>query len=80
MPANTPSSRLSCLTPAGVIDYRRRAEELNEQIPVERNCEDVSFCGCLEAITSEGGGAAEMIRSHLASALRYAGRASTQGI
>jgi DNA-binding transcriptional MerR regulator len=38
-----------------LLYYRRRAEELNEQVPVERTCEDVSFCGCLEAITSEGG-------------------------
>jgi DNA-binding transcriptional MerR regulator len=34
--------------------YRERAEELREGMPVESTCEDVSFCGCLEAVT-EGG-------------------------
>jgi hypothetical protein len=30
--------------------YRERAAELRETVPVERTCEDVSFCGCLEAV------------------------------
>ena len=37
-----------------LLYYRRRAEELREGMPVEITCEDVSFCGCLEAVT-EGG-------------------------
>jgi DNA-binding transcriptional MerR regulator len=37
-----------------LLYYRERAAELGERIPVERTCEDVSFCGCLEAVT-EGG-------------------------
>jgi hypothetical protein len=24
-------------------------------LPTDRYCEDVSFCGCLEAVTGEGG-------------------------
>jgi DNA-binding transcriptional MerR regulator len=38
-----------------VIYYRWRAEELREGMPVESTCEDVSFCGCLDAVTGEGG-------------------------
>jgi DNA-binding transcriptional MerR regulator len=38
-----------------LLYYRRRAEELREGMPVESTCEDVSFCGCLEAVTGEGG-------------------------
>jgi DNA-binding transcriptional MerR regulator len=37
-----------------LLYYRERAAELGKRIPVERTCEDVSFCGCLEAMT-EGG-------------------------
>jgi DNA-binding transcriptional MerR regulator len=38
-----------------LLYYRERAAELREGIPVESTCEDVSFCGCLEAVTGEGG-------------------------
>jgi DNA-binding transcriptional MerR regulator len=38
-----------------LLYYRDRAEELKERVPTDRYCEDVSFCGCLEAVT-EGGG------------------------
>jgi len=37
-----------------LLYYRRRAEELRGEMPVEITCEDVSFCRCLEAVT-EGG-------------------------
>lgn len=37
-----------------LLYYRRRAEDLNGCVPADRYCENVSFCGCLEAIT-EGG-------------------------
>jgi len=37
-----------------LLYYRERAEELREGLPLETTCEDVSFCGCLEAVT-EGG-------------------------
>jgi DNA-binding transcriptional MerR regulator len=37
-----------------LLYYRNRAEELREGMPLELTCEDVSFCGCLEAVT-EGG-------------------------
>jgi DNA-binding transcriptional MerR regulator len=40
-----------------LLYYRRRAGELSERLPVERTCEETSFCGCLEAvIEAEGGG------------------------
>jgi DNA-binding transcriptional MerR regulator len=39
-----------------LLYYRRRAEEFREKLPVERTCEDVSFCGCLEAVTGAEGG------------------------
>jgi hypothetical protein len=39
-----------------LLYYRRRAEKLLERLPVERTCEDVSFCGCLEAVTKAEGG------------------------
>ena len=29
---------------------RRRAEDLRDAMPVESTCEDVSFCGCLDAV------------------------------
>jgi len=39
----------------GLLYYRERAEELSRNVPVERTCEDTSFCGCLEAVTRGGG-------------------------
>jgi DNA-binding transcriptional MerR regulator len=38
-----------------LVYYRRRAEDLKDCVPTNRYCEDVSFCGCLEAVTGEGG-------------------------
>jgi DNA-binding transcriptional MerR regulator len=36
--------------------YRERAAALSGGVlPTDRYCEDVSFCGCLEAVTGEGG-------------------------
>ena len=37
-----------------LLFYRERAAELGERIPVERACEDFSFCGYLEAVTKGG--------------------------
>src|ERR671910_28523 len=37
-----------------LLYYRERAEDLRMGMPLEITCEDVSFCGCLEAVT-EGG-------------------------
>ena len=37
-----------------LLYYRERAEDLRARVPTDRYCEDVSFCGCLEAVT-EGG-------------------------
>jgi DNA-binding transcriptional MerR regulator len=37
-----------------LLYYRERAEDLKDCVPTDRYCEDVSFCGCLEAVT-EGG-------------------------
>jgi DNA-binding transcriptional MerR regulator len=37
-----------------LLYYRQRTEDLKDCVPVDRYCEDVSFCGCLEAVT-EGG-------------------------
>jgi DNA-binding transcriptional MerR regulator len=37
-----------------LLYYHRRTEELREGMPVEITCEDVSFCGCLEAVTERG--------------------------
>jgi MerR family mercuric resistance operon transcriptional regulator len=39
-----------------LLYYRERAEELREGMPLEITCEDVSFCGCLEAVTEGGEG------------------------
>ena len=39
-----------------LLYYRRRAEELRKKLPVDRTCEDVSFCGCLEAVIEAEGG------------------------
>ena len=38
-----------------LLYYRERAEDLKGRVPTDRYCEDVSFCGCLEAVTGEGG-------------------------
>jgi DNA-binding transcriptional MerR regulator len=38
-----------------LLYYRERAEDLKGCLPTDRYCEDVSFCGCLEAVTGEGG-------------------------
>ena len=38
-----------------LLYYRERAAELNESVPIDSTCEDVSFCGCLDAVTTEGG-------------------------
>jgi hypothetical protein len=39
-----------------LLYYRERASALSGGVlPTERYCEDVSFCGCLEAVTDEGG-------------------------
>jgi MerR family Zn(II)-responsive transcriptional regulator of zntA len=37
-----------------LLYYRQRSEDLKDCVPTDRYCEDVSFCGCLEAVT-EGG-------------------------
>jgi DNA-binding transcriptional MerR regulator len=37
-----------------LLYYRQRAEDLKDCVPADRYCENVSFCGCLEAVT-EGG-------------------------
>ncbi len=37
-----------------LLYYQQRAEDLKDCVPADRYCENVSFCGCLEAIT-EGG-------------------------
>ena len=37
-----------------LLYYRQRADDLKDCVPTDRYCEDVSFCGCLEAVT-EGG-------------------------
>ena len=37
-----------------LLYYRQRTEDLKDCVPTDRYCEDVSFCGCLEAVT-EGG-------------------------
>lgn len=39
-----------------LLYYRERAHALSGgALPTERYCEDVGFCGCLEAVTGEGG-------------------------
>jgi MerR family transcriptional regulator, copper efflux regulator len=38
-----------------LLYYRRRAEELRKRLPVERTCEEASFCGCLEAVIEAEG-------------------------
>jgi arsenate reductase (thioredoxin) len=39
-----------------LLYYRERAEDLKDRVPTERYCADVSFCGCLEAVTEPEGG------------------------
>ena len=39
-----------------LLYYRERASALSDGVlPTGRYCEDVSFCGCLDAVTGEGG-------------------------
>jgi DNA-binding transcriptional MerR regulator len=38
-----------------LLYYRERASALSGVLPTDRYWEDVSFCGCLEAVTGEGG-------------------------
>jgi DNA-binding transcriptional MerR regulator len=38
-----------------LLYYRERAEDLKGRVPTDRYCEDVSFCGCLDVVTGEGG-------------------------
>jgi DNA-binding transcriptional MerR regulator len=42
-----------------LLYYRKRAEDLKGRVPTDFYCEDVGFCGCLEAVTGEGGGGYE---------------------
>jgi DNA-binding transcriptional MerR regulator len=37
-----------------LIYYREQAEDLKDCMPTDRYCENVRFCGCLEAVTREG--------------------------
>jgi len=48
-----------------LLYYRERAKDLKGRVPTDRYCEDMSFCGCLEAVTGEGG---EKLRRMSASA------------
>jgi DNA-binding transcriptional MerR regulator len=43
-----------CAFRENLLYYRQRTEDLKDCLPADRYCEDVSFCGCLEAVT-EGG-------------------------
>lgn len=45
-----------------LLYYRERAEDLKDRVPTDRYCEDVSFCGCLEAVTELEGGEHEAER------------------
>ena len=38
-----------------LLYYQERAAALTGGVPTDRYCEDVSFCGCLEAVMGEGG-------------------------
>jgi DNA-binding transcriptional MerR regulator len=42
-----------------LLYYRERTEGLKRRMPTDRYCEDVSFCGCLEAVTGKGVGSRE---------------------
>ena len=37
-----------------LLYYRERAKDLKNRVPIDLYCEEVSFCGCLVAVT-EGG-------------------------
>jgi hypothetical protein len=37
-----------------LLYYRQRDEDLKDCVPTGRYCEDVSFCGCLDAVTGGG--------------------------
>jgi DNA-binding transcriptional MerR regulator len=39
-----------------LLYYQERAIALSDGVPTDRYCEDVSFCGCLEAVTGREGG------------------------
>jgi DNA-binding transcriptional MerR regulator len=43
----------------GLLYYRERANALRGRMSTERYCEEVSFCGCLEAVTKGGEDAEE---------------------
>lgn len=45
-----------------LLYYRERAEDLKNCLPTDRYCEDVSFCGCLEAVIEPKGGEHEAER------------------
>ena len=39
-----------------LLYYRTRASALSDGVlPTDRYCEEVSFCGCLDAVIGEGG-------------------------
>jgi MerR family copper efflux transcriptional regulator len=38
-----------------LLYYRERAAKLSGDVHVEDTCEDLSFCGCLDAVTAQGG-------------------------
>ena len=38
-----------------LLYYHERVEDLRDCLPTDRYCDDGSFCGCLEAVTGEGG-------------------------
>ena len=38
-----------------LLYYQKQAIALSGSVPTDHYCEDVSFCGCLEAVTGEGG-------------------------
>ncbi len=46
-----------------LLYYRQRTEDLKGCVPADRYCEDVGFCGCLEAVTGAEGGEHEDQRS-----------------
>ena len=37
-----------------LLYYRERTEDLKGCVPTDHYCGDVSFCGCLDAVTGEG--------------------------
>ena len=38
-----------------LLYYSERVENLKGRVSTDRYCEDVSFCGCLEAVTDRRG-------------------------